>query len=125
MKFSSIAWLSVVTLAYATPALALTITNNDPKPQKVTVTAGGKASELTIEASKNAEAECGSGCTVKIENGEQYQLKGGETVSIQDSALFIDSSPDAFVADLPNLDPDNVPDEPQEDESDGGDASPE
>jgi hypothetical protein len=46
-------------------------------------------------------------------------LKGGEAISIEDGAVFIDSSPDAFVENLPSIDPDTVPDEPAEEEDTG------
>lgn len=121
MKYASVAWLGVFSLVHAGPAFALTISNIDAKAHTVTVTEGGKANKLTIDSKKEAEAPCANGCKVKLENGEEYQLKGGEDVSIEDNAIFIDSSPDAYVEDLPNLDPDNVPDEPQEDDNSGDD----
>ena len=31
---------------------------------------------------------------MKLENGDEYELKGGETVSIEDGVLFVDHSPD-------------------------------
>jgi hypothetical protein len=121
MRFNTIAWLGLAGLVYSGPALALTITNIDPKPHTVTVTAGGKDNKITIEAQQASEAPCEGGCSVKLENGEVYQLKGGETISIEDGAIFVDSSPDAFVENPPSIDPDTVPDEPEEEE-DTGDA---
>ncbi len=119
MRFHSIAWLAFMGLVYAGPALALTITNIDPKPHTVSVTAGGKTDKLTIEPNKETEAPCEGGCTVKLDGGDTYQLKGGEAVSIDDGAIFIDSSPDAFVEGLPSIDPDTVPDQPEEEEDTG------
>ena len=101
-----IAGLGVLGVSCATPALALTISNVDPKPHTVTVTAGSDAKELTIEPDKNVEAECGSGCKIKLENGEIYEMKGGETVSIDGGVIFVDASPDANDKDLPDIDPD-------------------
>lgn len=115
MRFCTIVWLTLTGFVCAGPALALTISNLDPKPHTVTVTAGGKSEKLTVESGKEAEAACAGGCTVKL-NGDTYQLKGNEAVSIEDSAIFIDSSPDAFVEGLPDIDPDTVPDEPVEEE---------
>jgi hypothetical protein len=120
MRLTSVAWLGLFGLLSAGPAFALTISNIDPKAHTVTVTEGGKASKLTIESNKDAEAPCSGGCKVKLENGEEYQLKGNEAVSIEAGAIFIDSSPDADVEDLPNIDPDTVPDKPVEEEEDTG-----
>ena len=118
MRLISIAWLGFLGLVFAGPAFALTISNIDPAAHIVTVTAGGEAKTLTIEPAKEVEAPCSGGCKVKLDSGEEYQLKGGESVSIEDSAIFVDSSPDAYVEDIPGIDPDTVPDEPAE-EDDG------
>ncbi len=117
MRYASIAWLTLVSLVHAGPALALTISNIDAKAHDVTVTAGGKDTKLTIDPKQQAEAACAGGCTVKLDSGEQYQFKGEESVSIEEGAMFIDSSPDAFVEGLPAMDPDNMPDEPEEEEN--------
>jgi hypothetical protein len=122
MRFASVAWFGLIGLAYADPAFALTINNNDAKAHNVTITQGGKANKLTVEPQKGVDAGCASGCTVKLDNGEEYQLKGGETVSIDDGALFIDVSPDATAEGLPNLDPDTVPDEPADEEDTNDDS---
>jgi hypothetical protein len=93
------------------PAQALTISNIDSKPHKLTVIAGGSSNELTVEPEKQVDAACSSGCKVKLENGDEYELKGGETVSIEDGVLFVDHSPDADVKDIPDIDPDAPPPE--------------
>jgi len=93
------------------PAQALTISNIDPKPHKITVIAGGSSNELTVEAENQVDAACSDGCKVKLQNGDEYELKGGETVSIEDGVLFVDHSPDADVKDIPDIDPDAPPPE--------------
>jgi hypothetical protein len=123
MRFISVASIGLSGLVYAGPVFALTISNIDPKAHTVTVTEGGKASKLTIESNKDAEAPCSDGCKVKLENGEEYQLKGNEAVSIESGAIFVDSSPDANVEDLPSIDPDTVPDKPAEEEDTGEEDS--
>ena len=120
MRLTNVAWLGLFSLLSAGPALALTISNIDPKAHTVTVTEGGKANTLTILSKTNAEAPCAGGCKVKLDHGEEYQWKGNEAVSIEAGAIFIDSSPDADVVDLPNIDPDIVPDKPVEEEEDTG-----
>ena len=114
MRSIGVATLGVMTLLWAAPAQALTISNIDPKPYTVTVTAGSDSKQLTIEAEKEVDAPCSDGCKVKLENGDVYELKGGETVSIEDGVLFVDHSPDADVKDIPDIDPDAPPEESAE-----------
>jgi hypothetical protein len=106
MRSIGVATLGVTTLLCAAPAQALTISNIDPKPHTVTVMAGSDSKELTIEAEKKADAPCSEGCKVKLENGDVYELKGGETVSIEDGVMYVDHSPDSDVKDIPDVDPD-------------------
>ena len=58
------------------------------------------------EAEKQVDAPCSGGCKVKLENGDEYELKGGETVSIDGGVMFIDHSPDADIKDIPDIDTD-------------------
>jgi hypothetical protein len=109
MRFIGPAAFGALVLVCPVPAQALTITNSDPKPHKVTVIAGGSSNELTVEAEKQVDAACSDGCKVKLESGDEYELKGGETVSIEDGVLFVNHSPDADVKDIPNIDPDAPP----------------
>jgi hypothetical protein len=111
MRFVGPASLGALVLLCTAPAQALTISNIDSKPQKITVIAGGSSNELTVEPEKQVEPECSGGCKVKLGNGDEYELKGGETVSIEEGALFVDHSPDADVKDIPNIDPDAPPPE--------------
>jgi hypothetical protein len=39
------------------------------------------------------EAPCAAGCTVELENGELYDMKGGEEVSIEGGVIFVDAVP--------------------------------
>ena len=106
MKIVSIAGLGALGLLYAGTAQALTISNVDPDPHTITVTVGSDSKELTIAPEKEVDAPCGDGCKVKLDNGEEYELKGGEAVSIEDGVIFVDSSPDADIGDAPDIDPD-------------------
>jgi hypothetical protein len=106
MKFVSIAGLGALGLLYAGSAQALTISNVDPDPHTITVTVGSDSKQLTIAPEKEVDAPCGDGCKVKLDNGEEYDLKGGEAVSIEDGVIFVDSSPDADIGDSPDIDPD-------------------
>src|SRR3990172_242039 len=93
MRIVGILGLGVVGVLFSHPAEALTISNADPDPHTVTVTVGGDSKQLTIEPEKEVEPPCDKGCTVQLENGEQYEMKGGEQVSIEDGVMFVDTVP--------------------------------
>ena len=109
MRSIGVASLGVVALLCAGPVQALTILNIDPKPHTVTVTAGSDSKQLTIESEKEVDAPCSDGCKLKLENGDVYELKGGETVSIEDGVMYVDHSPDSDVKNIPDIDPDATP----------------
>ena len=41
------------------------------------------------------EPACASGCTIVLENGELYEMSGGEQVSIEGGVIFVDVAPQA------------------------------
>ena len=84
---------SVAGLLFALPASALTISNEDPDPHTITVTAGTDTKQVTVEPDQQVDAVCAAGCMLELENGEQYQMQGGETVSIEDGVIFVDAAP--------------------------------
>ena len=61
MRFVGTAALGALALLCAVPAQALTISNVDPKPHKITVIAGGSSNEMTIESEKQVDAPCSGG----------------------------------------------------------------
>ena len=81
--------LALLGLFSALPAQALTITNTDPDPRTVTVKAGSDSNALTIEPGKSAEPQC-KPCTIELENGELYEMEGGEELVIEDGVIFAD-----------------------------------
>jgi hypothetical protein len=95
MRVASIFCVGVLTMLFAAPAEALTITNSDADSHKITVKVGGDAKELTIKPQTEVDPPCDKGCTVELESGEQYELKGGEQASIEDGVLFVDAAPGA------------------------------
>jgi hypothetical protein len=109
MRSIGVASLGVMALLSTGPARALTISNIDLKPHTVTITAGSDSKQLTIESEKEVDAPCSDGCKLKLENGDVYELKGGETVSIEDGVMYVDHSPDSDVKDIPDIDPDTAP----------------
>ena len=90
MRIAAILALGVLGFLIAPPAQALTLSNIDPKPHTVTIKAGSDSTELTIAPDTAVEPACDSGCRVELENGELYDLKGGEQASIEGGVLYID-----------------------------------
>ena len=88
MRIVTILGLGAVAMLFALPAEALTISNADPKPHTVTVKSGSDSSEVTIAPRPGGQPTCQSGCTIKLENGDIYEMKGGEEASIESGALF-------------------------------------
>ena len=64
MKVAGPVAFGALVLLCTVPAQALTISNVDPKPHKLTVIAGGSSNELTVEPEKQVDATCSSGCKV-------------------------------------------------------------
>jgi hypothetical protein len=93
MRIAIILGLGVLGMFLAPPAQALTISNTDTDSHTITVKTGGDSTELVVEPDMAVEPPCASGCTVELENGEQYEMKGGEVVSIEGGIMFVDSVP--------------------------------
>lgn len=85
--------LGAVCILFALPAEALTISNSDAKPHTITVKSGTDSSEMTIAPQQSVQPACQSGCTIELENGDIYELKGEEEASIDTGALFLDVVP--------------------------------
>jgi len=90
MRIATVLGLGVLGIFLAPPAQALTVSNIDPEPHTMTVKAGGDSTKVVVEPSKAVEPACASGCTIELENGELYDLKGGEQASIEGGVLYID-----------------------------------
>jgi hypothetical protein len=93
MRLANILGLGVLGIILAAPAQALTISNTDDDPHTVKIKTGGDSTELVVEPQKAVEAPCASGCTVELANGEQYEMNGGEEVSIEGGVIFVDAVP--------------------------------
>ncbi|HEX2446897.1 MAG TPA: hypothetical protein VHK26_01760 [Methyloceanibacter sp.] len=94
MRTVTILGLGAFCLLFALPAEALTISNTDADPHTITVKTGSDSTEVTIAPAAAVEPPCQSGCTIELENGELYELSGGEEASIESGALFVDAAPD-------------------------------
>ena len=93
MRIVTILGLGVLGMLLALPAQALTISNTDPDPHTITVKVGSDSTELTIAPETAVEPPCQSGCTVELDNGEQYEMSGGEDASIEGGTMFVDTTP--------------------------------
>jgi hypothetical protein len=93
MRVAKLIGLGVLGMLFAVPAEALTITNSDPDAHTITVKTGSDSKDFKIESQKAVEPPCDKGCTVTLESGEQYEMQGGEEVSIEDDVIFVDATP--------------------------------
>jgi len=106
--------LGLVAAVFASPAAALTITNNDSDKVTINVIVDGKGTEQSIEPGASVEPVCEKGCVVELDSGDQYELKGDEEASIEGGILFFDAAPEVPESEYPNVDvPD--PDQPAPD----------
>lgn len=78
-----------IALVAASEASALTLKNTDTDPQGVTVTEAGKERQLKL-APGDSSTLCPKGCALKLDNGEEYEFEGTESVSIEDGVIYID-----------------------------------
>lgn len=75
MRLGGFLLASVAGLLFALPASALTISNEDPDPHTITVTAGTDTKQVTVEPDQQVDAVCAAGCMLELANGEQYQSR--------------------------------------------------
>jgi hypothetical protein len=94
MRIATVLGLGVLGMFLAPPAQALIISNIDPEAHTITVKAGSDSTKLVVEPNKAVEPACASGCTIELENSEQYEMKGGEEVSIEGGIMFVDAVPE-------------------------------
>ena len=115
MRIAIILGLGVLGMFLAPPAQALTVSNIDPEPHTIVVKAGSDSTKLVVEPDKSVEPACASGCIIELENGEQYEMKGGEETSIEGGIMFVDAVPanetiDAGTAGTVDAEPEKAPD---------------
>jgi len=80
---------------WVSSAYASSITNRDEKDWKVTIIEGTTTKEHVLAPSAALEGICQKGCVVRLNDNEkdEYELKGSETVSIEDGFLYYDGPP--------------------------------
>jgi hypothetical protein len=114
MRVVNIFGLGLVAAVFASPAVALTITNNDSDATTVKVIVDGEGTEQSIEPGASVEPACDKGCVIELDNGDQYEMKGDEEASIEEGVLFFDAAPEVPESEYPDVDvPD--PDQPMPD----------
>ena len=119
MKVVNVLGLGLVAALFASPAAALTVTNNDPDAVTINVIVDGEGTEQSIEPGASVEPACEKGCVIELESGDQYEMKGDEEASIEDGALYVDEAPGVPEDEYPNVD---TPDSDQPDSDAPADA---
>jgi hypothetical protein len=110
MRLVNVFGLGLVASVFASPAAALTITNNDPDPITINVVVDGESTEQSIEPGASVEPACEKGCVVELDSGDQYEMNGDEEASIEAGILFFDAVPGIPEEEYPDVE---VPDPDQ------------
>ena len=86
-----IAWAAIA-LIWAQPAFAVTLSNNDSKVYKVTVTFKAKSEDHQLAPGKRLVGFCKSGCVIRLNGSaaDEYELEGTERVSIESGLVYYD-----------------------------------
>ena len=73
-------------------AEAASITNRETKDVKVTITEGETTTEHTIRPMDVLDKVCMSGCTVRLDDGEEdeYEVEAEDVVAIEEGFLYYD-----------------------------------
>jgi hypothetical protein len=79
--------LSVVAFS---PAYALKLTNRDATEQKMTISENTASREQVLKPSETLDGICSAGCTIQMQDGEEYEFDGNEIVSIEEGLMFLD-----------------------------------
>lgn len=75
---------------------AASITNRDTKDVKVTISEGETTTEHMIRPMEVLEKVCMSGCTIRLDDGEEdeYEVEAEDIVAIEDGFLYYDGPDD-------------------------------
>jgi hypothetical protein len=92
MPMLRIALVTALALAAVSPAQALKLTNRDATEQKMTIQENSGAREQTLKPSETMDGFCNSGCTIQMQDGEEYEFDGNEVVSIEEGLMFLDEA---------------------------------
>ncbi len=89
MKRSIIGSSILLALLAVVPAKAATITNNEASDQKITVLQGDASELVEFAPGQRIEGVCSSSCTLRLGNGDEFELEPEDVVSIEDGSLFV------------------------------------
>lgn len=90
MNRSIICSTILTALLFVVPADAATITNNEASDQKVTVLQGDASEQVAIAPGQTMEGICSASCTLRLSNGDEFDLEPEDTVSMEDGSLFVE-----------------------------------
>ncbi len=85
-----IAIVAILSLAAVSPAQALKLTNRDFTEQTMTIMENNASHDQVLKPSETIEVICNSGCSIKMQDGEEYEFDGNEVVSIEEGLMFLD-----------------------------------
>jgi hypothetical protein len=99
MSFKVVAVTVTAALFWVSGACASSITNRDGRDHKVTIIEGQTTKDHELAPSAALEEICNKGCVIRLNDDEkdQYELKGSETLSIEDGYLYYDGPPASAV----------------------------
>jgi hypothetical protein len=106
-----VAAVATAALIWVPGACASSITNRNGKDHKVTVIEGKATKDHVLAPSAALEGICQKGCVVRLNGNDkdEYELKGSETVSIEDGFLYYDGPPASAVPKVDDADRPFVP----------------
>lgn len=90
MPRSMILVMVLFATAAVSPAQALKLTNRDATEQKMIINENSASREQVLKPAETLEGFCNGGCTIQIQNGEEYEFDGNEIVSIEEGLMFMD-----------------------------------
>lgn len=84
----------IVGVLISCPAMAVSITNRDDRPHKVTIVDGTKETSHTLLPQGVLEGVCLAPCVLRLNDSadDEYELEGTEVVSIEDGFLYYDGA---------------------------------
>jgi hypothetical protein len=80
----------VLSVMAVSPAHALKLTNRDATEQKMTISEDSATREQVLKPSETLDGICTAGCTIQMQDGEEYEFDGNEIVSIEEGLMFLD-----------------------------------
>lgn len=94
MSFKVVAASLSAVLLWSPVAFASSIANRDGRDHKVTVIEGKATKDQVLKPSAALDGICEKGCVVRLDDdqGNEYELKSSDVVSIEDGYLYYDGA---------------------------------